>query len=1332
MKFGGPWNLRGLSPQAREAAREAARRSGMSVGEWLNSVIQPSDTEDAATERYRADPEEPDYEPGPSRDLYGDDGPRGIGERARPDRDPYHDRPATRAREQYREAARLAERRETARSAEFRELSRLEQLREAVRLEEEREAARLAERREALRLKEMREAARIEEEREAARLEEVREAARRQAREAIRAEQRREAARLEELREAARLEQEREAARVEELREAARFEQEREAARLEELREAARLDELREAARLDELREAARREAQDAARREGPSGVSRGREEVDDIHARLDGLSQKLERLANAAGAVRPPGARQRVAAGGGTATRLTGAPEPRPRATLDPTEPRDQTIDDAVAEITARQRALDEDQPQFRPAVVPPAAMAENPEPLVAAPPAAPPAASTNYPNLPPVDFSSVDRQLRHITARIEALRPGSDLETTIRAIRSDLTEIGRQVTEALPRRAVESLEIEVKALAQRIDHSRQCGVDSAALAGLERGLAEVREALQGLTTAESLVGIDDAVKALARKVDQIASRDDPAALQQLETAISALRGIVSHVASNDTLTKVAEDVRSLSAKVDALANHTASGHALSALETRIDTLANAVSASSEAGQALPPEIEKVLIAVLDKLETVQPAQTDQASLAQLEKLLSAVLDKLESVQLTQTDFTALANLEDRIAMLVKRFDATNESLGHLEAVERGLADLLVHMEDIRGIVGEAGAKSPDAGVSAIEREVAEIKESERRTQDSLEAVQGTVEYVVDRLATLEGNMHRESIERTIAEHLPLQAPEAEPPRPERLRQPAPIEPPSAMPPIPPAAEPPHRAANVGGGAASPATAAAAAAASARQPIDPNLPPNHPLEPGSTPLRPRSSLSAADRIAASEAVIGGKPPVIPDPGGKPDYIAAARRAAQAAAAGTADRHPGSEGAGGRSVAPTTILQRLRKLIAAGGAVIIVLGGVHVAMRMLAGSGVTPPPAVPTAPVAVPDQSSPPPAALPDVKAGKDSSSAPAPAPVPAPGPLPIPAQSASPETSPKAAPNPQSDAGTAPKPEQHSMLEGGEQNPIAAGPVGLDALSPKGNPQWSMPDITGTVPGAPAKANTGSGPAAAIAAADRLPTAIGGAPLRTAAMAGDPAASYEVATRFAEGRGVPQNNEEAARWFERAAKQGVTPAQFRLGGFYEKGVGVNKDLAAARDLYLAAAQKGNGKAMHNLAVLYAEGINGPADYQNAAAWFRKAAERGLTDSQYNLAVLYARGIGVEQSYAESYKWFVLAANQGDEEAANKRDEMASHLDANALAAAQLAVKNWKPVPQPEDAISVKTPPGGWDAAEKSAQTAKPQPAGKPAATKTE
>lgn len=39
MKPGIPWSVKGIGSEAREAAKDAARRSGMTLGEWLNSVI---------------------------------------------------------------------------------------------------------------------------------------------------------------------------------------------------------------------------------------------------------------------------------------------------------------------------------------------------------------------------------------------------------------------------------------------------------------------------------------------------------------------------------------------------------------------------------------------------------------------------------------------------------------------------------------------------------------------------------------------------------------------------------------------------------------------------------------------------------------------------------------------------------------------------------------------------------------------------------------------------------------------------------------------------------------------------------------------------------------------------------------------------------------------------------------------------------------------------------------------------------------------------------------------------------------------------------------------
>jgi localization factor PodJL len=1010
---------------------------------------------------------------------------------------------------------------------------------------------------------------------------------------------------------------------------------------------------------------------------------ARTRDELNEVNTRLDRLSHQLERMARSETAARrpppastapPPQPRRRPPFNGDASDapngRLTGAPAPprraaeRPPAAPAPARhqppagagPGDNTsIDDAVAEIAARQRVLDgdaapelmvHDAPAPMPMSASMSAPVSVPEPAHEPPHDAPAQPFHDFLEPPVVDISGLDQQLRLITARIEALRPSSDLEAAVAAIRSDLTEIARLITEALPRRAVESLEIEVKALAQRIEHSRQCGVDTGAIAGLERGLSEVRDALRALTPAENLVGFDEAVRALSQKVDMIVAKDDPAALQQLETAIGALRGIVSHVASNETLTKVAEDVRSLAAKIDGLANDAASSAGLSAIEHRIESLASALSASTEAGQSVPRE---------------------------LEKLLTGLIEKLEWVQLTHTDHAALAHLEDRIATLVQRFDSSDARLNHLEAIERGIADLLVHIDQIRGFGGDGASAPPLAAQNpvsaAIERDVAAIRQSELRTQDSLEAVQGTVEHVVDRLAMIESGFRDQASYPT--------DPPAPLPHPAAVTEPKPT--------------PPTFASEPAALASAPAVASMTAPieplmhrAAPRQPIDPDLPPDHPLEPGSTSARSRPSASAADRIAASEAAVNsGKPPVIADPGQKSNFIAAARRAAQAAAASAANDTAG-KGAGG----PNKTRQRTRPLILAGAAALIVIGCLQIAAHMFEGGG------TPIAPPPEPEKTAPPISALPQPDPSAESQ----PAAIPAPAPLPLP--STTPNTLPGPAASPKTGANVSAKATRQAAVP-----PIDAVAAATAAATAN--------DITGSLPHPTASTSAPLG--------DKLPAAIGGPALRAAALSGDGAAAYEVGMRFAEGRGVPRSNEEAALWLERAAKQGLAPAQFRLGGFYEKGLGVKKNLATARDFYLAAANKGNGKAMHNLAVLYAEGIDGPADYSNAGHWFREAADHGITDSQYNLGILYARGVGVAQNYAESYKWFALAAIAGDQDAVKKGDEVASHLDQQSLDAARLAVETWTAQPQADDAVNVKAPPGGWDATA-SAAPAKPKP----------
>jgi localization factor PodJL len=464
------------------------------------------------------------------------------------------------------------------------------------------------------------------------------------------------------------------------------------------------------------------------------------------------------------------------------------------------------------------------------------------------------------------------------------------------------------------------------------------------------------------------------------------------------------------------------------------------------------------------------------------------------------------------------------------------------------------------------------------------------------------------------------------------------------------------------------------------------------------RAAIEPGLPPDHPLEPGTRPSgRPPSP---SERIAASESAISEIPAAAREPTNASSFIAAARRAAQAAAAAPADAKAGrGPGKGGdKAKESSTITSKIRSLLVGASVVVIVLGTFKMAMTLLDG-GAPQPPAMETS-------SEPQPSAQPPADDG------------------------ARPATPAPATPSITSPSMTSPTPIGRQSLDNTAPSPAestASAAIPPAAATPSA-PAAPAGDITGAIPAMPASPAGRKFSMVQVPPTEKLPDAIGGPVLRAAALKGDPTAAYEIGLRYAEGKGVATNYDEAAKWYDRASQAGVVPAIFRLGTFYEKGLSVQKDADIARRYYILAADHGNAKAMHNLAVLDADGGGKGANYKSAAQWFRKAADRGVADSQFNLGILYARGIGVEQNLAESFKWFSLAATQGDADAARKRDDIAKRLDPQSLAAAKLAIQTFTPEQQPDDAVNVPTPPGGWDSAAVPAAVAKP--AAKPVLTK--
>ena len=77
----------------------------------------------------------------------------------------------------------------------------------------------------------------------------------------------------------------------------------------------------------------------------------------------------------------------------------------------------------------------------------------------------------------------------------------------------------------------------------------------------------------------------------------------------------------------------------------------------------------------------------------------------------------------------------------------------------------------------------------------------------------------------------------------------------------------------------------------------------------------------------------------------------------------------------------------------------------------------------------------------------------------------------------------------------------------------------------------------------------------------------------------------------GDTTAQWNLGVMYGNGEGVPQDDEEAVKWYTKAAEQGDVDSQNNLGLMYYNGEGVPKDLVQAYAWYDVAKANGQEKA---------------------------------------------------------------------------------------------------------------------------------------------
>jgi uncharacterized protein len=134
--------------------------------------------------------------------------------------------------------------------------------------------------------------------------------------------------------------------------------------------------------------------------------------------------------------------------------------------------------------------------------------------------------------------------------------------------------------------------------------------------------------------------------------------------------------------------------------------------------------------------------------------------------------------------------------------------------------------------------------------------------------------------------------------------------------------------------------------------------------------------------------------------------------------------------------------------------------------------------------------------------------------------------------------------------------------------------------------------------------------------------------------------------------ALYELGRAYAANQQMP---EAMAAW-RKAADKGSTSAMVELGVLYGTGAGIPKDEDQARKLFERAAQAGNPRGISNLAALSGAG-GAPSDPAKARELLGRAAETN-PEAQYQLGLMLANGTGGAQDDNRARSLFEKAAAQ--------------------------------------------------------------------------
>ena len=802
---------------------------------------------------------------------------------------------------------------------------------------------------------------------------------------------------------------------------------------------------------------------------------------------------------------------------------------------------------------------------------------------------------------------LTTLRADVAQLAGRLDAAGTGSGHHSGTESLREELDSIRDSVSGVATRGDFDRLENVIRSLTVDIADLRRSGQKTPISTEMKDLQSEIRR-LADIQLADH--------EPAARNLDRISDKLDmlsaggvrPEMIGTLSRQVEDVRDLLTNAAAPQAMHLVNRHLEDLRRDIEAVGGRQIDISDFTSLKSTIGEMHAAITALGHSDRHDPAiaravrdvgqPIEKMLAALVEKIEHVETRIPDADAMDHLERQIEALASRMATPAAPDRNF---GGLERSMNALMSEITTWRE--GAQEAAEHAA----------RTAVAEALGSLPSG--NDMERHLSALKDhyagSERRTHDVLAAVNTTLDDVGKRLAALEGD-------------------------PQSRIAPKPPGRPAAM-----AAEPAVRPP-----AARPVVAPPGLDASR---LPPTLPENEVLlEPGAGRPGPAPAASARDRAPPDTVDI------------KSSFIAAARRAAQTAAADQA--RPKRQGPAAATPARTfsglkpselarnlrrMIDERRRPLLLAAAALMLALGTVQVVRTGFDDFPLTS--RAPSASLKI--------NALPS---SNPSRATPPAGPILAAlGSAPMSGEDPTTTQSIDARSPVRSDgsAGTGPSPASPGSLATGQREPLPTPPeaapsrmaaIGTASIPTPAAEPAPMPQAAPQIASRPASVDTAGTLPKGIKYAASLgdPVALYELAVRTtegrgvtrdpksaagffekAAERGLAPAQYRIGNVYEKGIGVPRDVAAAKTWYKRAAEQGNIRAMHNYAVLLAEGGGAKSDYAGAIEWFTRAAEQGVRDSQFNLAVLHARGLGTPADLAKSYVWLALAAIQGDEDA---------------------------------------------------------------------------------------------------------